>query len=108
MVVPQGGGVGSRIGVEVIEISCVVGIRALCYTCYVPPGFQPHAFGNASGTTAPTLRRNGPVRDRAVTTCADGGGPDPPHPTTHTQLRMRVVWLLAAPAPQEVSKLLGE
>ena len=34
----------------------------------MPPGFQPHAFGNASGTTAPTLRRNGQVRDRAVTT----------------------------------------
>ena len=77
---------------EVIEISCVVGFRALCYTWNVPPGFQPHAFENASGTTAPTLRRNDPVRDQEVTTCADGGSPNPPHPTTHSQHRMREVW----------------
>ena len=35
-------------------------------------------------------------------------GSVPPHSTTHSHLRMRVVSFNAAPAPQEVSKLLGE
>ena len=90
VIVPQGGGVGARIGVEVVEISCVVGFRALCLhekclqgsslmhsemqVARLPPRYDVTARWETERPRRVRWRRSGPPPPHDTPTASDASG----------------------------------